>query len=150
MPVTCKSNGNNDIIMREIREIIVHCTATPEGREVSVREIDRWHRSRGWAGIGYHYVIYLDGSVHGGRGEEKMGAHCVGHNKDSIGVVYVGGLDRDGQKPKDTRTEAQRKSLLSVLRMLRKKYPKARIYGHRDFAAKACPGFDAKTEYRDI
>lgn len=132
---------------RDIKEIIVHCTATPEGRNVTVEDIDKWHKQRGFAKIGYHYVIYLDGGVHVGRPESLIGAHCLGHNSISLGICYVGGLDKDGN-PCDTRTPAQRESLLKLIRELVIKYPDARIYGHRDFAQKACPCFDAKEEYK--
>ena len=90
---------------RVINEIIVHCTATPEGREVSVDEITKWHKQRGFTTIGYHYVVYLDGSVHEGRSVDVSGAHCTGHNSHSIGVCYVGGLAKDGKTPKDTRSD---------------------------------------------
>lgn len=133
-----------------INEIIVHCTATPEGKDYTVAGIDKWHKARGWKGIGYHYVIYRDGSIHQGRPETEIGAHCQGHNDNSIGVVYVGGLASDGKTPKDTRTDAQKKSLENLLKQLKQKYPKAAIHGHRDFAAKACPSFDATKEYKYI
>lgn len=136
--------------MRPINKIIVHCTATPEGRDVTVEEIDAWHRKRGFKSIGYHYVIYLDGSIHKGREDDKIGAHCVGYNSRSLGVCYVGGLAKDGKTPKDTRTEEQKESLRKLLRMLKTKYPEARIFGHRDFAAKACPCFDATKEYESL
>lgn len=136
--------------MRVINEIIVHCTATPEGKDYTVADIDKWHKARGWKGIGYHYVIYRDGSIHQGRPETEIGAHCQGHNDNSIGVVYVGGLASDGKTPKDTRTDAQKKSLENLLKQLKQKYPKATIHGHRDFAAKACPSFDATKEYKYI
>lgn len=132
--------------MRKINEIIIHCTATPEGREVSVKEIDRWHRNRGFDGIGYHYIIHLDGSVEAGRPVDRVGAHCLGHNHNSIGVCYVGGVDKE-MKPKDTRTEAQKhavKELVSKLCML---YPGCTIHGHNEFAKKACPCFDVKKEF---
>ena len=135
--------------MRDIKEIIVHCSATPEDRNYTVEEIDRWHKNRGWSGIGYHYVIYLDGSIHKGRDVETIGAHCTGHNKNSIGVCYIGGCDTNMQ-PKDTRTDAQKESLIEILTSLKKRYPNAKIYGHRDFANKACPCFCAFTEYKDI
>lgn len=131
--------------MRRIDKIIVHCTATPEGRHVSVKDIDRWHRERGFKCIGYHYVIDLDGLVHVGRDESDIGAHTIGQNRNSIGVCYVGGLDKN-MKPKDTRTEKQRASLRSVVSKLQKKYPGATVHGHREFAKKACPCFDVKTE----
>lgn len=136
--------------MRQINEIIVHCTATAEGKAFRAVDIDRWHRERGWDCIGYHYVVDLDGKVELGRPEAKVGAHCKGHNANSIGVVYVGGLAKDGKTPKDTRTNAQIASLRSLLIALKRKYPNASIHGHRDFAAKACPSFDATSEYRNI
>lgn len=133
--------------MRKITKIIVHCTATPEGREASREEVRKWHLQRGFTDIGYHYLIHLDGKVDKGRDEEVIGAHCTGYNHDSIGVCYVGGCDA-AMKPKDTRTPAQKTALLTLLKDLKRKYPDAKIYGHRDFAPKACPSFDAKTEYK--
>lgn len=133
--------------MRTITEIIVHCSATPEGRHVTVGDIRAWHKQRGFKDVGYHYIVYLDGSIHGGRSENAIGAHCQGHNRNSIGVCYIGGMDKGMKSPKDTRTEAQKKALIMLLKQLKKKYPQAKIYGHRDFAAKACPSFDAKKEY---
>lgn len=135
---------------RAISEIIVHCTATAEGRSFTVDDIRRWHRSQGWSDIGYHYVIYLDGSVHEGRDVNISGAHCQNHNAHSVGVAYVGGVARDGKTPKDTRTDRQKAALLSLLIDLRKLYPRAVIRGHRDYANKACPSFDATTEYSRI
>lgn len=136
--------------MRKINEIIVHCAATPEGKNFKAADIDRWHRERKMKCIGYHYVVDLDGTVEPGRPESEIGAHCLGHNKNSIGVCYVGGLAADGRTPEDTRTAAQKEALLALLKKLRAKYPKASIHGHRDFAAKACPSFDATTEYKNI
>lgn len=135
---------------RTITEIIVHCTATPEGKDFTVDDIRRWHKARGWRDIGYHYVIYRDGSVHDGRDVDMSGAHCSGHNSHSIGVVYIGGCATDGKTPKDTRTLAQKTTLLNLLTDLRKLYPRANIHGHRDFANKACPSFDATKEYSYI
>lgn len=135
--------------MRQINEIIVHCTATREGQNFKVDDINRWHKQRGWNMIGYHYVVYLDGTIHQGRSEDQIGAHCLKHNTNSIGVVYVGGLDTEG-RPKDTRTEAQKKGLRQILTELKRKYPKASIHSHKDFAPKACPSFDATKEYKDI
>lgn len=136
--------------MRQIAEIIIHCADTPEGRDVKADEIRRWHKNeRGWSDIGYHYVIDLDGTIEAGRDIETAGAHCTGHNAKSIGICYVGGCDAKMQ-PKDTRTEAQKASLLLLLKYLRQRYPQAKIYGHRDFAQKACPSFDAKDEYKEI
>ena len=134
--------------MRTINEIIIHCSATPEGREVSIEEIRRWHRQRNFADIGYHYVIHLDGRIENGRDVDISGAHCTGHNANSIGVVYVGGCGKDGKTPKDTRTDDQKESLAALLMDLKKIYPLAKIHGHRDFANKACPSFDSTIEYR--
>ena len=135
--------------MRSIDKIIVHCSATREGQHVTVQQIRQWHLQRNFADIGYHYVIYLDGTVHKGRPLERAGAHCKGYNAHSIGICYVGGLDRQG-KPKDTRTAAQKAALLTLIRELRQRFPRATVHGHREFAAKACPCFDAKKEYSNI
>ena len=138
------------INMRKINEIIVHCTATAEGKNFKAADIDRWHKAKGWNGIGYHHVVDLDGTVEPGRPENKVGAHCLKHNTNSIGVVYVGGLASDGKTPKDTRTQKQKAALVKLLTELKHRYPNATIHGHRDFAAKACPSFDATKEYKDI
>lgn len=138
------------INMRKINEIIVHCTATAEGKNFKAADIDRWHKAKGWNGIGYHHVVDLDGTVEPGRPESEVGAHCLKHNANSIGVVYVGGLASDGKTPKDTRTPQQKAALVKLLTELKHRYPNATIHSHRDFAAKACPSFDATKEYKDI
>jgi N-acetylmuramoyl-L-alanine amidase len=135
---------------RRINEIIVHCTATPEGRDYTVADIRQMHKAQGWVDIGYHYIIYRDGSIHEGRNVDMVGAHCQGHNAQSIGVCYVGGVARDGKTPKDTRTAAQKDALIHLLMQLVCLYPDATIRGHRDFAAKACPSFDATREYKKL
>ena len=135
---------------RTITEIIVHCTATPEGQATTTEQIKHYHMTHGWTDIAYNYVIELDGSIHNGRDVNKVGGHTTNHNAHSIGVVYVGGLAKDGKTAKDTRTEAQKASLLKLLKQLKAMYPKAVIYGHRNFANKACPCFDAKNEYKAI
>ena len=131
--------------MRSIGEIILHCSATPEGKDYTVAQIDQWHRARGFNGIGYHYVIYRDGSVHSGRSTEVAGAHCTGHNARSIGVCYIGGCAADGKTPKDTRTGAQRAALEKLVKELLRRYPGATVHGHNEFANKACPSFNVKT-----
>ena len=136
--------------MRKIDLIIVHCSATPEGKDFTTADIDRWHRQRGFVSIGYHFVSYRDGSVHHGRPLAQVGAHCQGHNAHSIGICYIGGLTADGKHPKDSRTEEQKSALVALLRKLRVQFPNAKIRGHRDFTAKACPSFDATTEYANI
>lgn len=133
--------------MRKINEIIIHCSATPEGKNFTIADIDNCHKQRGFQCIGYHYVIYLDGTVHKGRPVEQIGAHCIGHNANSIGICYIGGVTADGKTPKDTRTEAQKISLINLVSDLRKQYPSATIHGHNEFANKACPCFDVKKEF---
>lgn len=128
---------------RRITEIIIHCSATREGVPILARDIDRWHKARGFRCIGYHYVVYLDGTIAKGRDESEMGAHCVGHNQQSIGICYVGGLDADG-KPKDTRTSKQKVALSELVADLLTKYPHARVCGHNQFSNKACPCFDVE------
>lgn len=136
--------------MRNINKIIIHCSATPEGKEFSVDDIRRWHLQRGFADIGYHFVIYLDGSVHVGRPLAKAGAHCKGHNAHSVGVCYIGGCEAHSQKPKDTRTEEQKRSLVRLITELRQQFPNASVHGHREFANKACPSFNAREEYKNL
>ena len=127
---------------RTITKIILHCTATPEGRDFSVEQIRQCHLARGFSDIGYHYVIDRDGSIHVGRPESVVGAHCTGQNTCSIGVCYVGGEVADGShSPKDTRTPAQRKALRELVASLKAKYPGATVHCHYEFANKACPSF---------
>jgi N-acetylmuramoyl-L-alanine amidase len=146
---------------RRIDKILIHCSATPEGEDLTVEQIRKDHKAQGWSDIGYHYVIYRDGSIHEGRDVNLQGAHCGdnGGNIGSIGVCYIGGVEKrrkgvayNNLKPKDTRTDAQKVSLLNLLLTLKKLYPNATIYGHRDFDmhGKTCPSFDAKKEYSKI
>ena len=155
---------------RRIDYIAVHCTGSREGQDMTVEEIRRSHRAQGWSDIGYHYVIDRSGKIHNGRDVDIAGSHVKGYNANSIGVVYVGGLENKPNTPyvqlkaKDTRTEQQKASLLSLLKALRKLYPNAVIQGHRDFSPdknhdgvitadewiKDCPCFDAKKEYAGI
>ena len=144
------SKLNLSVNKRNIKEIIVHCSATPEGKDFTVADIKRWYLARGFSDIGYHYVIYRDGSIHTGRNESIIGAHCTGHNTNSIGVCYIGGCVSNGKTPKDTRTPQQKQSLVKLLKELKTKYPQASIHGHRDFSSKACPSFDATKEYSSI
>ena len=137
--------------MRRITLIIIHCSAVRPDQMSSAAQIDTWHRQRGFhLGIGYHYVIRRDGEIEAGRPEYMVGAHCKNHNAHSIGVCYEGGLDARGQ-PTDTRTEAQKKTLLSLLKTLKLDYPRALIVGHHDLnPQKACPCFDVQAEYADL
>lgn len=126
---------------RRIDKIIVHCSATPEGKDFTVKDIDRWHRQRGFSGIGYHAVVYRNGSVEWGRPIPQVGAHCTGQNSNSIGVCYIGGVASDGKTPKDTRTPEQKQSLRELIGYLLERFPNATVHGHYEFANKACPSF---------
>lgn len=155
-PATWSKLVSAKLSKRRIDYIALHCSATKDGQNFTVNDISRLHtapkpQGRGWSDIGYHYVIHLDGSVHKGRDVDLIGAHVENYNAHSIGICYVGGTDKSG-KAKDTRTTAQKAAILKLLKELRVKYPKAIIQGHRDFpgVAKACPSFDAKSEYKNI
>lgn len=144
---------------RTIREIIIHCTDTPEGRDYTVEQIRADHKRQGWSDIGYHYVIYRNGHIENGRDVDLIGAHCQkgGHNTYSIGVAYVGGCENkpgvpyENQVRKDTRTLAQKAALMKIVEDLHRFYPDAKVYGHHDFdPGKQCPCFDARTEYASL
>ena len=138
----------NNMITRKIDKIIVHCSATREGQHIDVDTIRDWHvNGRGWSDIGYHYVIYLDGTVHPGRPIERSGAHTKGQNSNSIGICYIGGVETDGKTPKDTRTPEQKVALDNLLFVLTDIFANTTIHGHNEFAAKACPSFDVQAEY---
>jgi len=131
---------------RKIDTLFVHCAATPEGKDFTVADIRAWHKARGWSDIGYHYVIYRDGSIHLGRPIGQVGAHVENHNTGSAGVVYVGGVSADGKTAKDTRTPAQRASLLWLSAQLVEKHRIKRVRGHNEVSSKACPSFDVRKD----
>ena len=149
--------------MRPIKYIVVHCSATREGQVITAKDIDRMHRQRGFSGIGYHRFIRLDGTVERGRDDDIPGAHVQGHNMDSIGICYAGGIDAAG-KAKDTRTQAQKASLLKVINEYTVKHPNAKVLGHRDLSpdknrngkvdrhewVKDCPCFDVREWMAEI
>lgn len=137
--------------MRTITLIIIHCSATPEGRSLTFEACRMEHiRYRGFRDIGYHFYITRDGEIYCGRSLECIGAHCKGHNRHSVGICYEGGLDAR-RLPADTRTPAQRGSLLALLRELKQRFPRALIVGHHDLnPQKACPCFAAAREYANI
>lgn len=121
------------MVTRKINKVIVHCSATPDDRNVTVDDIRKWHLERGWKDIGYHYVIYRDGKIHTGRPVSEIGAHCEGHNADSIGICLIG---------EKKFTEAQFDSLRKLYSDLKQFY-KLKIFGHRDFTdKKTCPNFE--------
>lgn len=134
--------------MRNITDIILHCSATPEGRDVTTDTIRGWHKKKGWKDIGYHFVVLLDGTVEVGRPVEVVGAHVRGLNASSIGVVYIGGTNAL-REAKDTRTPAQKKSLDALLWGLVNQY-NAKLSGHNEHSAKACPSFDVQIEYKHL
>lgn len=128
------------IIMRELKEIILHCTATKEGQDYSVEQVRKWHLDRGFNDIGYHFLIRLDGTVEAGRPLETVGAHCKGHNANSIGIAYVGGLDKNG-RPKDTRTLPQKEAMRRLVDDLKQYFPRLEVHCHNEYSTKACPCF---------
>ena len=126
--------------MRELKEIILHCTATKEGQDYSVEQVRKWHLDRGFNDIGYHFLIRLDGTVEAGRPLETVGAHCKGHNANSIGIAYVGGLDKNG-RPKDTRTLPQKEAMRRLVHDLKQYFPRLEVHGHNEYSTKSCPCF---------
>jgi N-acetyl-anhydromuramyl-L-alanine amidase AmpD len=135
--------------MRTITLIVIHCSAVRPDQTSSAAQIDSWHRKDNYwkLGIGYHYVVRRDGTIEPGRPEEQIGAHCLHHNRHSIGVCYEGGLDIRGQ-PADTRTAEQKAAMRRLLEDLHRRYPRALIVGHHDlYPSKPCPCFDAAHEY---
>lgn len=155
---------------RKVDQIAIHCTATKEGTPVTVDEIDVWHKNRGFSKqkisgryCGYHFVIALDGEIMCGRDLREVGAHVSGYNSNSIGICYVGGLDKNG-KAKDTRTDEQKEALIWLITLLKHTLSIDKVQGHRDYSPdkngngiiepseyiKSCPCFDAIPEYKDI
>jgi len=133
--------------VRELKRIILHCTATREGEQLDVSQIDKWHRDRGWSEIGYHYVLYADGTIATGRDIRKKGAHVKGHNHDSVGVAYVGGLDNN-LVPQDTMTMQQEMAFLHLVNSLRVVFGDLSVHGHNEFSSKACPSFNVQEKYK--
>lgn len=136
---------------RDIEYIAIHCAATKPSMTVDRERIKKWHLARGFSDIGYHFYIRQDGSLEYGRPIQTSGAHVKGYNSVSVGVCYEGGIDEDGEAL-DTRTPQQKRTIIDLLTELKINYPKAVIQGHKDFPRvnKACPSFDAKTEYKNV
>lgn len=138
---------------RIINEIILHCTATLATQPVTIDQIKRWHcQDNGWLDIGYHFVISQDGTIHKGRNVNKQGAHCKGHNQNSIGICYIGGLDDFTGTPADTRTPMQKQALLGLVRNLMQKYGlrPEHIHCHNEFSNRACPCFTIASFRREL
>lgn len=134
--------------MRKIKRIFWHSSATREGDPVKAATIKKWHLDRGFRDIGYHFVIELDGKVVPGRPVSDVGAHTKGHNKDSIGICYVGGCDKQ-MRPKDTRTPAQKAAMYELTEELLARHPEAKVHGHREFVNTACPSFDVQKDWAE-
>lgn len=137
--------------MRKINEIILHCSATPEGKDFKAKDIRKWHKDKGWQDIGYHFVVDLDGTIEDGRDIEKIGSHCLNHNSNSIGICYIGGCDKQ-MNAKDTRTQAQKDALLDLVFLLLQHYhlPLSAVKGHYTYAKKLCPCFTNEQFYREF
>ena len=137
--------------MRELNRVILHCSATREGQDVSAATIKDWHvNGRGWSDIGYHYVIGLDGTIEKGRPINRPGAHTKGHNAETVGVCYIGGVEQDGKTPKDTLTLAQQEAFRSLYNALQVVFGPMTLHGHNEYAAKACPSFYVKDKFPDL
>lgn len=136
--------------MRKIDYLVVHCTATQPNTSVSAIQ-NYWRNTLKWQSAGYHYIVLADGTIQQLQAIEKPTNGVKGYNANSIHISYIGGIDKAG-KPLDTRTEAQKVALRKQLRLLKDKFPNAKILGHRDFpnVKKSCPSFDAKKEYSDL
>lgn len=118
-----------------IDTIIIHCSATPNGRIHDAADIHQWHQERGWDGIGYHYVIKIDGAIENGRPDYWQGAHASGHNEDSVGICLIG---------TDSFSQAQFRSLAKLCTKLKFKYGDVKIIGHNQVSDKTCPGFNVE------
>ena len=139
----------SEMLPREIKMLVIHCSATRCNVPFTVSQLDTCHRKRGFDGIGYHFYITRDGGVHATRPLERIGAHAKGFNLHSVGICYEGGLDADG-KPADTRTWQQRDSMNDLIYALRHAFGDVKVLGHYQLSAdihKACPCFDARKEY---
>jgi len=150
--------------MAKLQRIVIHCTATPAGREVTFNEIWQWHKGpkpggNGWAHFGYHLLVHLDGSFDHLQKlpygpyitADSIANGAKGYNDSSIHIAYTGGIDATTRRPADTRTEAQKTRLLKLVKMLRNRYGNLPVVGHHDLNKnKACPCYDARTEYKDV
>jgi N-acetyl-anhydromuramyl-L-alanine amidase AmpD len=127
-----------------IRYLTIHCAATPEGRDVQPKTVEQWDIAK-FGQKSYHWIVTLDGAMHRSLGDDQRGAHVAKNNTGNIGVCYIGGCDKQ-MRAKDTRTDAQRKSLLTLVRTYRSRYPGITIRGHRDWPGvrKDCPSFDVQ------
>lgn len=131
---------------RKINKVIIHCSNTPESMDIGVDKIREWHiKGNGWKDVGYHYIIRKDGKIELGRGLNEIGSHTKGYNKESIGVCYIGGWEDN-----DDRTDAQKKTLLELIKKLKKNFKDITIHGHNEFSNKSCPNFNVQEEYEEF
>lgn len=131
--------------IKSVNYLVVHCSATRPSQEVTAADIDLWHRQRGWAGIGYHFVIERDGTMVTGRPDNRPGAHARGFNHLSLAFCLIGGVAEDGKTPENNYTPQQMVALSSLLKYYKGHHPEAEVLGHRDLGAnKACPCFDVR------
>lgn len=131
-----------------IKNIVIHCSATPDGIDFSAEDINRWHKERGWSEIGYHFVIRRDGRIEVGRDLDERGAHVGGHNSGSWGVCLIGGPEEgEGNLRENDFTVSQWRALVDTIIFLKRLAPNAEVKGHRDFPGvnKECPCFDVQT-----
>lgn len=125
--------------------IVIHCSATPPSMDIGVTEIDRWHRARGWLKVGYHFVIKRDGTVETGRALDAPGAHAKGYNHKSVGICMIGGVtETDRTRPSNNFTPEQWGALRSKVVEVLEVHPEAKVIGHNEISAKACPSFDVQ------
>lgn len=135
--------------MLPIKYLTIHCAATPEGRDVKAKEIEKWDIAK-FGQKSYHLIVELDGTIVQSLPDTKIGAHVGGKNTGNIGICYIGGMDRDMKRAKDTRTPEQKRSLKTLIATYRERYPGIIIRGHRDWPGvkKDCPSFDVQKEYK--
>jgi len=123
--------------------IMIHCAATKPSMDITAKDIDKWHRQKGWRKIGYHWVVCRDGTVEEGREISEVGAHCRGYNDKSIGICMVGGIDEEGN-PESNFTSEQWDALAKLVWQMKLPYPDAEVVGHNEFSSKACPSFNVR------
>ena len=135
--------------MLPIKYLTIHCAATPEGRDVKAKEIEKWDIAK-FGQKSYHLVVELDGTIVRSLPDTKIGAHVGGKNTGNIGICYIGGMDKDMKRAKDTRTPGQKRSLKTLIATYKERYPGIIIRGHRDWPGvkKDCPSFDVQKEYK--
>jgi N-acetyl-anhydromuramyl-L-alanine amidase AmpD len=135
-----------------IKQIVLHYSATYPDQDIDIRDIDQWHKAKGWKGVGYHYVIKRDGMIERGRKEDERGAHVGGQNANKIGICVIGGLDRKTGREVgvDNRTDAQIRAQIALIRELLTRYPDAEVVGHKDLAPTQCPGYDVRSWWAEM